>query len=98
MQIDVAEDGDIAIELLQKNHFDVLLLDIMMPEMDGYETIEHIRNKFNEPIRSIKVIAMTANATRGERDKCFEKGMNGYIAKPLDRKDVMDNLIKVLIP
>ncbi|MEO8151216.1 MAG: ATP-binding protein [Bacteroidia bacterium] len=97
LQIDLADDGTKAIELLQKNKYDLLLLDIMMPQMDGYETIEHIRKKFNEPLRSIKVIAMTANATRGERDKCFETGMNGYIAKPLEKKDVLDNLIKVLI-
>ncbi|MBL0053383.1 MAG: response regulator [Bacteroidetes bacterium] len=97
LEIDVSIDGNIAIEQLQKKDYNVLLLDILMPEMDGYETVEYIRKKMKEPFSSIKIIAMTANATQSERENCINSGMNGYITKPLDQKDVMDNLIKVLI-
>jgi CheY-like chemotaxis protein len=83
MNIQSAETGKAAIELLQDApDIDVVLMDIMMPDMDGYDTMRAIRKlaKF----RSLPIIALTAKAMKGDREKCIEAGANDYIAKPID--------------
>lgn len=76
---DIANDGAEAIEKLKTSEYDLVLMDIQMPNMDGYETTTYIRNQLKS---SIPIIAMTAFALNGEEEKCFEKGMNGYVSKP----------------
>src|SRR5205807_9702863 len=76
-------NGRAGIELLKKTpDVDIVLMDIMMPEMDGYETMRAIREipKF----RNLPIIALTAKAMKGDRDKCIEAGASDYIAKPVD--------------
>jgi CheY-like chemotaxis protein len=80
--VDVAENGLIAIELLNKNIYDIILMDIQMPQLNGYETTEIIRKQMPEPVCSIPILAQTANVMKSEMDKCFEVGMNDYISKP----------------
>ncbi|MCZ2223590.1 MAG: response regulator [Chitinophagales bacterium] len=91
--VDIADDGTKAIELAKINNYDLVLMDIFMPELDGYQTTEIIRNelKLNMPI-----IAMTALAIKGEQDKCFDVGMNGYIPKPFTT-DILYNEIKKVL-
>lgn len=78
---ELAENGKLAIELLKKESFDLILMDLQMPEMDGYQTTIYLRNemKLKTPI-----IAMTAHSIVGEKDKCLSIGMNDYIPKPFN--------------
>ncbi len=79
---DEAVNGEIALELLRKNHYDLILMDVHMPVMDGLEATQIIRKSFKSPKQDIPIIAFTANAIQGEKEEYFEIGMNDYIAKP----------------
>lgn len=77
----VVANGREALEALRKERFDLVLMDCQMPEMDGYEATQRIRQ--DSALRGIPIIAMTANAIAGDRERCLAVGMNGYIAKPI---------------
>lgn len=89
-----AENGKIALEKLYSNDIDLVLMDIMMPVMDGLECIKMIRN--SEKLKAIPVIALTAKALKGDREKCLAAGANDYISKPLDY-DVLITLVKAWV-
>ncbi|MFI5218107.1 MAG: response regulator, partial [Bacteroidia bacterium] len=89
--------GKEAIELLRKNKFDLVIMDIQMPEMDGYEATKFIRTNFKKPVCDIPVLAMTANVIKEEIEKCFDSGMNAYIAKPFDPDDLLNKITGLLI-
>jgi CheY-like chemotaxis protein len=82
----LAENGKRAVEILKEQTFDLILMDIQMPEMDGYQATCLIREqlKIKTPI-----IAMTAHALAGEKEKCFQQGINDYIAKPFAENDLL---------
>ncbi len=83
-----AESGRQALDLLANTPaLDAILMDIMMPEMDGYETIRAIRQI--PEYRSIPIIALTAKAMKGDRDKCIEAGASDYITKPVNLEDLI---------
>ncbi|HEV7231048.1 MAG TPA: response regulator, partial [Bacteroidia bacterium] len=82
----VAENGLVALEKLEQGNFDVVLMDIQLPEMDGYEATRTIRSKTNKELAQIPIIAMTAHAINGEADKCYLAGMNDYVSKPFDTR------------
>jgi CheY-like chemotaxis protein/HPt (histidine-containing phosphotransfer) domain-containing protein len=88
--IDLANNGQEAIECIQKETYSAILMDVQMPGMDGLETTRIIRNKLM--LTDIPIIAMTAHAMYGDREKCLAAGMNDYIPKPVDR----ERLIAVL--
>jgi CheY-like chemotaxis protein len=91
MQVLFADSGREGISTLQDMpDIDVVLMDVMMPEMDGYETMRSIRE--NNRFRSLPIIAVTAKAMKGDREKCIEAGASDYIAKPVD----MDQLLSLL--
>ena len=77
-----AANGAEALKLVGSEHPDLVLMDVMMPGMDGYETIKELRKK--EHFRKLAVIALTAKAMKGDREKCMEAGASDYIAKPVD--------------
>ncbi len=79
---DSAKNGLIALEMLKENYYDLILMDVRMPTMDGFEATKFIRANFNPPKSTTPIIALTANAIKGDDEKCFEAGMNDYISKP----------------
>lgn len=86
MQCDIAEDGLKALECLtaQPDHYALILMDCQMPRMDGYDTTRAIRQgKAGEGYRPIPIVAMTANAMTGDREKCLKSGMHDYVSKPV---------------
>lgn len=88
--VQIEENGKAVLKALQGNHhFDALLMDIQMPEMDGYEAARYIRHQLK---LSLPIIAMTAATLKGEKEKCLAAGMNGYISKPF----APDDLFRVL--
>jgi PAS domain S-box-containing protein len=80
---DIASNGKIAIEKLKENTFDIILMDLQMPEMNGFEATAYIRNQMKS---NIPIIALTADVTTVDLEKCREVGMNDYIAKPVDER------------
>ncbi len=93
IQPDNAINGKDALEKIKENHYDIVLLDIEMPEMNGYQCIREIRTSLPEPKRSISVMAMTAHANKKERDKCIGLGMDDYISKPFDPFDLKQKIV-----
>jgi CheY-like chemotaxis protein len=83
-----AENGHGALDALRRETFDIVLLDIHMPVMDGCETIIAIRASA-EPWRHLPVIALTADAMSGDKERYLAIGMNGYIAKPIDKRELI---------
>lgn len=81
-EADLARDGAEAIRLFQENHYPVILMDCQMPEIDGFEATRQIRQLANGH-RSVRIVAMTANAMRGDRERCLKEGMDDYITKPV---------------
>jgi CheY-like chemotaxis protein len=76
--------------------FDLILMDVQMPEMDGYETTRKIRNEFPSPVKDIPVIALTASVVRSDLKKCVEAGMNSYVIKPFNKEVLLKEIGKVI--
>ena len=87
IQADVAGDGREAVELLGLLSYDMVFMDCQMPEMNGYDATSLIR-RLNGPNRSVPVVAMTAQAVEGSRERCIEAGMDDYISKPISLEDM----------
>jgi len=90
---DIAANGRIAIEKLQNKSYDIILMDLQMPEMNGFEATEYIRNKMNS---RIPIIALTADVTTVDLAKCKAVGMNDYIAKPVDERLLYNKIIAMV--
>ena len=91
-QVEIANHGKEAIIMLEKKKYDVILMDIQMPEMDGFETTHYIRNSIKESISKTPIIAMTASALVSEKTKCLASGMNDYISKPFQAKELYEKI------
>jgi len=93
MKVDVAENGQIAIDLLKENKYDIILMDMQMPIMGGIEATQIIRKelKITTPI-----IALTANAIKGDDNKCFDAGMNDYVSKPFNHSTLYNKILKLI--
>jgi signal transduction histidine kinase/DNA-binding NarL/FixJ family response regulator len=92
--VEIAENGKHTIQKLTDSNYDLILMDIQMPEMDGYEATKFIRNNMPAPKSGIPIIAMTAHAIVGEAEKCIALGMDDYISKPFNQKDLYEKIAK----
>lgn len=90
---DIASNGKIAIEKLEANTYDIILMDLQMPEMNGFEATEYIRNEMKS---NIPIIALTADVTTADVAKCVAVGMNDYIAKPVDERVLYSKIMELL--
>ena len=96
---EIAGNGQIAVDMLKESepgYYQLILMDVQMPVMNGYEAVREIRSLENQKLASIPVLAMTANAFEEDRQKALESGMDGHIAKPIDIDMLFDTLKKVL--
>jgi signal transduction histidine kinase/CheY-like chemotaxis protein len=91
-EVEIADNGLIAFQMLQERHYALVLMDVHMPELDGYETTRRIRAELPAPKRNVPIIAMTASALKGEAERCLEAGMNDYISKPFDKNQLYEKL------
>ena len=82
--VSVAEDGKKALEAMAQGVFDLVMMDVQMPEMDGFEATRIIRNQEEDTGTHVPIVAMTAHAMKGDREKCLQSGMDGYVSKPID--------------
>jgi two-component system sensor histidine kinase/response regulator len=96
MTAEVANDGQEALDILAKQNFDGILMDCQMPVMDGYEATRKIRQQ--EKYKDLPILAMTANAMVGDREKVMEVGMNEHIAKPINLHDMFHTMAKWITP
>lgn len=92
--VHIAENGTEALKRLNERHFDLVLMDLQMPEMDGYEATQHIRKQRQH--QSLPIIAMTAHALVEERQRCLDIGMNAHISKPIDVDELYNHLAEWL--
>ncbi len=90
---DIADNGKIAIEKMQTETYDIILMDLQMPEMNGFEATEYIRNTMK---LKIPIIALTADVTTVDVEKCKAVGMNEYVSKPLDERILYSKIIELL--
>jgi CheY-like chemotaxis protein len=91
MRVLTANTGSEAIDLLEATpNLSMVLMDIMMPEMDGYQTMRRIRS--NPSFRRLPIVALTAKAMKGDREKCFEAGASDYLAKPVNTEQLLSAL------
>jgi len=89
--VELAFNGKEVIEHLKKRDFDVILMDLQMPEVDGYSATRYIRAVMKN---NIPILAMTADALKGEAERCFEAGMTGFISKPFEPKDLYEQILR----
>jgi two-component system sensor histidine kinase/response regulator len=96
--VTLAENGRKALERFEKQSFDVILMDVQMPEMDGFEATALIRRREKNSGRHVPIIALTAHALKGDEERCLSAGMDSYITKPIDPQRLFQAIESVLVP
>lgn len=95
-RIELVQNGQDALEAVRRDQFDAVLMDVQMPLMDGLEATQEIR-KLQDPTKShLPIIAMTAHALKGDRERCLAAGMDGYISKPIKREELIEVLERLV--
>ena len=89
-KVEIAVNGLQALAALEKQSYDVVLMDVQMPEVDGFQATAAIREREKTTGKHLRIIAMTAHAMEGDRAKCLAAGMDGYIPKPIQAKEMFD--------
>jgi CheY-like chemotaxis protein len=92
--VTVVNNGREAVDALKREPFDLVLMDVQMPEMDGFEATAAIRELERETGRRVRIVAMTAHAMTGDRERCLAAGMDGYLSKPIDQRSLYDAIEK----
>ena len=98
IDLDIAHNGRDGVEKVQERDYQLVLMDVQMPEMDGYEATLYIRNQIQAPKCHIPIIALTANAFTGSDDECLKVGMDDYVSKPIPIKTLYSKLIQYIQP
>jgi two-component system, sensor histidine kinase and response regulator len=96
LHVDIADNGRVALEMLESNSYDLLFMDAHMPEMDGYETTQAIRKNEQGSGQRVPIIALTANNLASDRNKCLASGMDDFLSKPFNRTRLISILKKWL--
>ena len=96
--VTIANNGKEAIEKVEGSEFELVFMDVQMPEMNGLEATGCIRKNPRSSIRNLPIVAMTAQAMAGDREKCIEAGMDDYITKPIDINELHSVLVKWIKP
>jgi len=96
LMVTIANNGDEAVRAVKEKDFEAVLMDVQMPVMDGYQATSEIRK--DERLKGLPIIAMTAHAMTGDREKCLKAGMNDYVAKPIDSEELFSTLVKWIKP
>lgn len=96
LKVEIAKNGQEALDMLDKHNYDVVLMDVQMPVMDGYTATREIRKQ--QRFEKLPILAMTANAMQQDFDACMASGMNDHIAKPIDPRDLFGKLLKWVQP
>jgi CheY-like chemotaxis protein len=94
--VEVASNGLEAVSALERADFDLVLMDIQMPEMDGISATVAVREKERETGNHLPIIAVTAHAMKGDKERCFEAGMDGYITKPIRVPELLAAIEQVM--
>ena len=94
--VSIAENGRVAIEMLTVKPYDIVLMDIQMPEMDGLEATKYIRSTLLPPASNLPIIAITASALRLDYEKCVALGMNEYMPKPFKPDELYDKILRLI--
>ena len=89
-RVEIATNGQQALAALEKQSYDVILMDVQMPVIDGFQATAAIREKEKTNGKHLLIIAMTAHALESDREKCLAAGMDGYIPKPISAKEMFD--------
>ncbi len=96
IEVDIAANGKVALGLVEQSGYDLVLMDIHMPEMDGMEATRHIRLLSDPSRATVPIVALTANALKGDRERYLEAGMNDYLSKPFNEADLFRIISKNL--
>jgi two-component system sensor histidine kinase/response regulator len=95
-EVVVADNGRVALDALDEAEFDVVLMDVQMPEMDGYAATAAIRQREEGTGRHLPIVALTANALQGDRERCLQAGMDGYVSKPFHVHSLLREMARAL--
>ncbi|MBI3408993.1 MAG: response regulator [Planctomycetes bacterium] len=98
LQVEVADTGRRALELWRQKPFDLILMDVQMPDLDGMTATATIRAAERESGRHVPIIAMTAHAMKGDRERCLDAGMDGYVSKPIQTAELLQVISELLPP
>lgn len=93
-EVDTAGNGEEAIKMFKESNYNLIFMDIEMPEKSGYDTTKEIRKLDKKKGENIRIVALTAGAMSGDKEKCLEAGMDDYISKPVSGEDIEKMLLK----
>jgi CheY-like chemotaxis protein len=96
VEIDCANDGEVAIDKVTKKDYDIILMDVQMPNMDGFQATRYIRKEMPASKSQVPILGITANASIQDRKNCIAAGMNDYLTKPIKEKELFSKICILL--